>query len=82
MSGSYVQVLPDSTGRKVETTQQADATGITVERQVVTLGAATEGQILETLLQIRDELRAMRIQNAQAHGVAYEPTGNLMEAGN
>ena len=77
---SYVQVQPDSTGRKVETTQQPDGSGVTVERQVLTLGTGgVEYQLLEMLTQIRDELRALRLQTCQGMNVPFETTEKLTE---
>ena len=59
MSGNYVQVQPDSSGKKGESQQRATDDG-NVQRQVVTLGDAQEDRILEALNNILEELRESR----------------------
>ena len=71
MSGQYVQVQPDSTGKKVESVIRQNDTD-TVARQVVTLGDAQEDRILEALNLILEELRESRRVLCEATRQKYE----------
>lgn len=70
MSGNYVQVLPDSSGKKVEAiVLQADTD--TISRQVVTLAERRDIEINEALQSILEELRETRRVLCEATRVHY-----------
>jgi hypothetical protein len=48
MSDAYVQVQPDSTGKKVRTGEVTDGNGNTVEQQVVQLADSTGAEVTVT----------------------------------
>ena len=59
MAGNYVQVVPDSTGKKIDATLLPSDTD-TVARQIVDLGDNKGTQLLETLLLLLAETREIR----------------------
>jgi len=75
MAGNYAQILPDSTGKKIETHQRWTDDGA-VQRQIVTLGDSQEDRILETLNLILEELRESRRVLCEATRQNYEPLTN------
>jgi len=77
---SFVQVQPDGAGKAIDAITKPDDSGQTVYRQRVSLGSNEyENLIADLLTQIRDEMRALRLQDAQAMNVRYEPTENLID---
>ena len=60
MAENYVQVVPASTGKKIEAETRSQD-GSEVMRQVVTLGDGREVDMAETLLQILAEMRETRL---------------------
>jgi len=70
---TYVQVAPDSTGKKVEMEQGTQADGSTVYRQKAVL----VGDPADAILAMRDELK---IQTAVLRGILFALTnGDVTE---
>lgn len=73
-------VYPVGTSTPIKAVIQTDETG-TVNVQVVQLGLPDQGQmVVDLLTQILNELKALRIQNAQAGNLPYEPTSQLIDS--
>jgi len=71
MAGQYVEVQPDSTGKKIEATNTPSDTD-SVFRQTVQLPESRDLRMADTDAMILEELREMRRVLCEAFKINYE----------